>query len=203
MAEENTPAAAKKLATPKKSAAKKAPAKKTASKAATTSKVSEQVTVQDMHELLGILRDALDSRDKVVDYLQQQIAQDQVQIEQNKKILTKRSMIYKLLFVLLAIGILVVGFDQHTIVKSFDDDMTNVSNNMDVMVSDMSAMRNAMESMSTDIHSMSGDFGTVAKDVSTIAKDVNSISNGVHGMSRDTRDMNRNMDNMVPPFSPW
>ena len=156
-----------------------------------------------MHKLLSILHDGLASRDKSVDYLQHQIALNLEQIEQNKKILAKRSMIYKLSFVLLAIGILVVGFDQHTIVKSFDDDMTNVSNNMDVMVSDMSAMRNAMESMSTDIHSMSGDFGTVAKDVSTIAKDVNSISNGVHGMSRDTRDMNRNMDNMVPPFSPW
>lgn len=66
MAEENTPAAPKKSVTPKKSAARKAPAKKAASKAATASKVSEQVTVQDMHELLGILRDALDSRKSVV-----------------------------------------------------------------------------------------------------------------------------------------
>lgn len=210
MAEKDSPSTPEKSVAPKKSAARKAPAKKVASKTATASKVSEQVTVQDMHELLGILRDGLDSRDKVVDYLQQQIAQDQVQIEQNKKILSKRGMIYKLLFVLLAIGILVVGFDQHTIVKSFDTDMTNVSKDMDKMLVEMTAMRNAMESMSTDIHSMSTDFSSVSKGVSSIdnsviliSQDVKSMSYGVRGMSQDTRQMNRNMDDMVPPFSPW
>ena len=196
MAEKDAPAAPKKTS-PKKAAVKKTPVKKAASKAV------EHVTVEDMHRLLEVLEHGLTSRDKSVDYLQQQIAQDQVQIEQNKKILAKRGLVYKLGFVLLAIGVLAVGFDQHTIVKSFDKDMTNVSRDMDKMLIEMTAMRKAMESMSTDMHSMSGDFGTVAKDVSVIAQDVKSISYGVRGMSHDTRQMNRNMDDMVPPFSPW
>lgn len=196
MAEKDAPTAPKKTS-PKKAAVKKAPVKKAASKAV------EHVTVEDMHRLLEVLEHGLTSRDKSVDHLQQQIAQDQVQIEQNKKILAKRGLVYKLGFVLLAIGVLAVGFDQHTIVKSFDKDMTNVSKDMDKMLVEMTAMRKAMESMSTDIHSMSADFGTVSKDVSSIDKSVESMSHGVRGMSHDTREMNRNMDNMVPPFSPW
>lgn len=196
MAEKDAPTAPKKTST-KKAAVKKAPVKKAASKAV------EHVTVEDMHKLLQVLENGLASRDKAVDYLQQQIALDQVQIEQNKKILAKRSILYKGMFLLLAIGLVIVGMDQHSIVKSFDDDMTTVARDMDVMMKEMTMMRVAMESMSTDMHSMSGDFSTVATDVSAIARDVKSMSQGVRGMSHDTRQMNRNMDNMVPPFSPW
>ena len=156
-----------------------------------------------MHDLLDVLRDALVSRDKVVDHLQQQIEQNQLQAAQNQKIIAKRGLLYKLTFVLLAIGVISASFSQYSVIKSFDDDMTNVSNNMDVMRSDMSAMRVAMESMSVDMHSMSNDFGTVAKDVSSIAKDVKVMSAGVVGMSRDTRDMNRSIDAMTPPWSPF
>jgi hypothetical protein len=66
--------------------------------------------------------------------LQHQIELNQRQIEQNKKILAKRGLLYKLTFILLAIGVLMVGFDQHTIVRSFDKDMTNVSKDMDKML---------------------------------------------------------------------
>ncbi len=175
-----------------------------------SNKTSEQVTVEDMHDLLSILRGGLDSRDKIVDHLQTQISLNQQQVEQNKRILAKRGIIYRLITGLLALGVLVVGFDQHTIVKSFDKDMTNVSNDMDLMLVEMTAMRKAMESMSTDMHSMSGDFSAVAKNVSSIDKsvvtmsqDVKSMSYGVQGMSYDTREMNRSMDTMTPPFSPW
>ena len=168
------------------------------------------VTVEDMHKLLGILQEGLSSRDKAMDYLVTEITLNQEQIQQNKKILAKRGTVNKFIFVLLAIGVLVVGFDQHTIVKSFDKDMTNVSNNMDIMRSDMSAMRKAMETMSTDMHSMSVDFRQVSKDVSSINKsvvtmsqDVKIMSYGVSGMSYDTYEMNRSMDTMVPPWSPF
>ena len=157
---------------------------------------SDHVTVSDMHELLIVLREGLASRDKVVDYLQQQIELNQRQIEQNKRILAKRGLIYKLAFTLLAIGVLMVGFDQHTIVRSFDKDMTNVSKNMDIMLVQMIEMRKAMQAMSEDINSMSKDF-------SAVARDVNSISYGVHGMSYDTRQMNRQMDIMTPPWTPF
>ena len=149
-----------------------------------------------MHKLLGILQDGLASRDKSVDYLQQQIALNQEQIAQNKKILAKRGTIYKLIFALLAIGVLVVGFDQHTIVKSFDEDMTNVSKDMDKMLVEMTKMRIAMESMSKD-------FSLVSKDVSSIDKSVGSMAHGVRGLSYDTREMNRSMDTMTPPWSPF
>ena len=122
---------------------------------------------------------------------------------QNKQILAKRALLGKLVFVLLAIGMGIIGFDQYTIVKSFDEDMTIVAQDMDVMMKEMTAMRIAMEAMSSDMHSMSGDFSAVAKDVSSIAKDVKSMSLGVLGMSRDTRDMNRSMDTMTPPWSPF
>jgi uncharacterized protein YoxC len=172
-------------------------------KKVTSNKASEHVTVEDMHELLSILRGALDSRDKVVDHLQTQISLNQKQVEQNKKILAKRGIFYRLLFGLLALGVLVVGFDQHTIIKSFDKDMTNVSKDMDKMLVEMTAMRKAIESMSTDMHSMSGDFSKVSTGVTSIDKSVGSISHGVRGISYDTRQMNRNINNMTPPFSPW
>jgi uncharacterized protein YoxC len=184
--------------------------KKSAAKKSAPKKKQEHVTVDDMHELLIILREGLASRDKSVDYLQKQIALNQEQIEQNKKILAKRGLIYKLTFVLLAIGVLVVGFDQHTIVKSFDKDMTNVSRDMDKMLIEMTAMRKAMEAMSTDMHSMSTDFSSVSKGVSSIDNsvisirhDVKTMAHGVRGMSYDTHQMNRNMDDVIPPFSPW
>ena len=180
---------------PKKST-KKAPVKKTAKKKSVAGKSTDQVTVQDMHELLTILREGLESRDKTVDYLQQQIALNQEQIEQNKKILNKRGLAYKLSFALLAIGVLVVGFDQHTIIKSFDTDMTKVAVDMDKMLLEMTAMRIAMESMSKD-------FSLVSRDVSSIDKSVTSMSHGVKGMSRDTHEMNRSMDTMTVPWTPW
>ena len=157
---------------------------------------SENITVQDMYELLSILRSGLASRDKAVDHLQHQIELNQQQIEQNKKILAKRGLLYKLTFILLAIGVLMVGFDQHTIVRSFDKDMTNVSNDMDAMLIEMTEMRKAMVAMSEDIDSMSKSF-------TQVARDVNSISHGVHGMSYDTRQMNRQIDTMTPPWSPF
>ena len=204
MAEEDKSADTK-TTVKKKAAAKKVSTKKSAAKS-----TSEHVTVDDMHELLLILRQGLSSRDKSVDYLQKQIALNQEQIEQNKKILAKRGIIYRLIFGLLALGVLVVGFDQHTIVKSFDKDMTNVSKDMDFMLVEMTAMRRSMEAMSADMHSMSTDFSSVSNDVSsinksvvTISHDVKSMAHGVRGMSYDTHQMNRNMDDMVPPFSPW
>jgi ethanolamine utilization cobalamin adenosyltransferase len=202
------PTASKKVA-PKKKAAKK-PAPKDASSKAPASKKDEHVTVDDMHKLLGILQEGLASRDKAMDYLVTEITLNQEQIAQNKKILAKRGTIYKFVFVILAIGIMSATFSQHTVIKSFDDDMTNVSNNMDVMRGDMSAMRKAMETMSTDMHSMSVDFRQVSKDVSsinksvvTMSKDVKIMSYGVSGMSYDTYEMNRSMDTMVPPWSPF
>ncbi len=196
MAEKDAPVT--KTTPPKKTAAKKAPAKK-----ATVKKAQEQVAVSDMRKLLEILQEGLASRDKVVDHLQQQIEQNQLQAAQNQKIIAKRGLVYKLAFVLLAIGVIAASFSQHSVIKSFDNDMANVSNNMDVMKSDMTAMRVAMESMSKDMHSMSGDFSTVAKDVSSIAKDVKSMAEGVRRMSYDTREMNRSMDTMTPPWSPF
>ena len=203
-----------KSAAPKKAASKKA-ARKPKPKEAASSKASamkedKHVTVEDMHKLLAILQEGLSSRDKAMDYLVTEITLNQEQIQQNKKILAKRGTVNKFIFVLLAIGVLVVGFDQHTIVKSFDKDMTNVSNNMDIMRSDMSAMRKAMVAMSVDIHSMSSDFNQVSKDVSsidksvvTMSRDVKTMSYGVTGMSYDTYEMNRSMDTMVPPWSPF
>jgi uncharacterized protein YoxC len=195
MAEKEAPA------TPKKSAAKKAVAKKVSTKKAVKStsvgiEAQKHVSVEDMHKLLRILHDGLASRDKSVDYLQQQIALNQEQIEQNKKILARRGLLYKLSFILLAMGILVVGFDQHSIVKSFDTDMTNVSKDMDKMLVEMTAMRKAIESMSND-------FSQVSTDVSSIDKSVGSMSQDVRGMSYDTHQMNRSMDTMTPPWSPW
>ena len=149
-----------------------------------------------MYELLSVLREGLALRDKAVDHQQYQIELNQRQIEQNKKILAKRGLLYKLSFTLLAIGVLVVGFDQHTIIRSFDKDMTNVSRDMDKMLIEMTEMRKAMQAMSTDINSMSGDF-------SRVARDVNAISYGVYGMSMDTRQMNRSIDTMTPAWSPF
>ena len=159
-------------------------------------KGSENVTVHDMCELLDVLREGLVSRDKVVDYLHKQIDLNQQQIAQNKKIIAKRGIVTKLVIALLALGVLAVGFDQHTIIRSFDKDMTNVSRDMDVMLIEMTEMRKSIQLMSGDINSMSKDFNSVARDV-------NAISYGVHGMSYDTRQMNRQMDTMTPPWSPF
>ena len=156
-------------------------------------KTSESITVKDMYALLEVLREGLASRDKVVDLLQYEIELNQQQIEQNKQILAKRGTIYKLIFALLALGVLAVGFDQHSIIKTFELDMNSMSDDMDVMRLEMGEMRKAMLSMSEDIDSMSTDF-------SRVARDVNAISHGVHGMSYDTRQMNRTMNSMSPPW---
>jgi len=139
-----------------------------------------------------------------------EITLNQQQIEQNKKILAKRGLVNKFVFILLALGLIVIGKDQHTIIRSFDKDMTTVARDMDVMLIEMTEMRKAMVAMSVDIHSMSSDFNQVSKDVSsidksvvTMSKDVKTMSYGVTGMSYDTYEMNRSMDTMVPPWSPF
>lgn len=205
MAEKDAPAA-KKSASPKKSAAKKAPAKK----ASSGKESQEHVTVDDMHKLLVVLQDGLSSRDKAMDYLVQEIMLNKEQIEQNKKILAKRGLVQKLVFALLAIGLIIVGKDQYTIVKSFDEDMTIVAKDMTVMLAEMTAMRKSIESMSIDMNAMSKGVTSIDKsvltmstDVGTMSRDVKSMSYGVRGMSHDTRDMNRSMDTMTPPWSPF
>ena len=179
--------------TKKQSKRKKAPNTQASAENSTTRETLEHATVDDMYELLQVLSDGLASRDKVVDLLQYEIELNQQQIEQNKEILAKRGTIYKFIFALLAIGVLAVGFDQHSIIRSFDTDMKIVSKDMDVMMVEMTEMRKAMISMSEDIDSMSKDF-------SQVAKDVNSISHGVYGMSYDTRQMNRSINTMSPPW---
>jgi len=156
-------------------------------------KSAEYVTATDMYALLEVLRDGLASRDKVVDLLQYEIELNQQQIEQNKEILARRGTIYKLIFALLAIGVLAVGFDQHSIIKTFETDMNNISDDMEIMMIEMIEMRKSMTSMSEDIDSMSTDFGSVARDV-------NAISRAVYGMSYDTRQMNRTMHSISPPW---
>jgi len=160
---------------------------------ASTRKKQEYATVDDVYELLNVLSDGLASRDKVVDLLQYEIELNQQQIEQNKEILARRGTIYKLIFALLALGVLAVGYDQHSIIKTFELDMNIISDDMSVMMVEMTEMRKAMIAMSEDINSMSKDF-------SQVAKDVNSISHGVYGMSYDTRQMNRTMNTMSPPW---
>ncbi len=177
----------------KKSKLKKALDTQAVSENSSRRKTQEKATVGDMYELLHVLSDDLASRDKVVDLLQYEIELNQQQIEQNKEILGKRGTIYKLIFGLLALGVLAVGFDQHSIIKTFDDDMTNISDDMGVMMVEMTEMRKAMISMSEDIDSMSNDF-------SQVARDVNSISHGVYGMSYDTRQMNRSINSISPPW---
>lgn len=158
-----------------------------------TKQSHQHVSVDDMYELLGFIREALVSRDKVVDLLQYEIELNQQQIEQNKEILARRGTVYKLIFALLALGVLVVGIDQHSIIRSFNTDMANVSSDMDLMLVEMTDMKKAMLGMSKDINSMSVDF-------SQVSRDVNLISRGVYGMSYDTRQMNRTMNSMSPPW---
>lgn len=177
----------------KKSRRKKADVRQASSENPSKRKTQEHVTVDDMYELLNVLSDGLASRDKVVDLLQYEIELNQQQIEQNKKILDKRGIIYKLIFALLALGVLAVGYDQHSIIKTFELDMNIISRDMSVMMVEMTEMRKAIISMSEDIDSMSTDF-------SHVARDVNSISHGVYGMSYDTRQMNRTMNTMSPPW---
>ena len=131
--------------------------------------------------------------DKIFDLLQYEIELNQQQIEQNKEILAKRGTSYKLIFALLALGVLAVGYDQHSIIKAFKADMNDISGDMGVMKIEMTEMRKAMISMSEDIDSMSTDF-------SQVARDVNSISHSVYGMLYDTRQMNRTMNTMSPPW---
>ena len=107
-------------------------------------KEDKHVTVEDMHKLLTVLQDSLASRDKAMDYVVTEITLNQEQIRQNKKILAKRGLVGKLSFVLLAIGIIFIGTDQYTIVKSFDRDMTIVAKDMNVMMAEMTEMRKAM-----------------------------------------------------------
>ena len=180
-------------ATRKKSSRKKVADKQASSENTDARKAQEHATVDDMYELLHVLSDGLASRDKVVDLLQYEIELNQQQIEQNKEILAKRGTIYKLIFALLALGVLAVGYDQHSIIKTFEADMNDISGDMGVMKIEMTEMRKAILSMSEDIDSMSTDF-------SQVARDVNSISHGVYGMSYDTRQMNRTMNTMSPPW---
>ena len=152
-------------ATRKKSSRKKIADKQASSKNSDARKAQERATVDDMYELLHVLSDGLASRDKVVDLLQYEIELNQQQIEQNKEILAKRGTIYKLIFALLALGVLAVGFDQHSIIRTFEDDMNDISADMGVMKIEMTEMRKAMLSMFEDINSMSADFSHVARDV--------------------------------------
>jgi len=154
---------------------------------------NEYITTKDMYAALEVLKESLASRDKVVDLLQYEIELNQQQIEQNKEILARRGTIYKLIFLLLAIGVLAVGFDQHSIIKTFETDMNNISGDMAIMTVEMIEMRKSMTTMSEDIDSMSKDFRNVARDV-------NGISRAVHGMSYDTRQMNRTMNSISPPW---
>ncbi len=177
----------------RKTKPKKADDTKAASGSPDTEQAPEFITAQDMYALLAVLREGLASRDKVVDLLQYEIELNQQQIEQNKEILAKRGTIYKLIFALLAIGVLAVGFDQHSIIKAFELDMNTISDDMKIMRFEMIEMRKAMTLISEDIDSMSTDF-------SQVARDVNAISHGVHGMSFDTRQMNRTMHSISPPW---
>ncbi len=140
---------------------------------------AEYVTAEDVMELINSLEQGLDKLDKSNQLLKQQIAQQQ-------KIPRRNSAALKVITIILAIGIIAVGYSSARLSARMDESMGTISADMDKLTSRVNIMNASIEPMNIDIKNINTGLNRMSADVSTINQNVNKVVDDVNKINTVT-----------------
>jgi len=159
---------------------------------------AEQVTAADVMELINTLSQDLNRLDESNQSLQQQVAQSQ-------KAPQPQNTILKIITIILAIGIVTVGYSSVKINSRMNENTgTGIdSTNMDKMASRITTMDTSIQSMTSDIDNINASLGKLTADVTTLNQSVNKVASDVNKINTSTASQPQHNQYMARPMEPW
>jgi len=159
---------------------------------------AEQVTAADVMELINTLSQDLNRLDESNQSLQQQVAQSQ-------KAPQPQNTILKIITIILAIGIVTVGYSSVKINSRTNENTGMVidSADMDKMASRITTMDTSIQSMNSDINKINASLGKLTADVTTLNQSVNKVASDVNKINTSTASQPQHNQYMARPMEPW
>lgn len=159
---------------------------------------AEQVTAADVMELINTLSQDLNRLDESNQSLQQQVAQSQ-------KAPQPQNTILKIITIILAIGIVTVGYSSVKINSRTNENTgTGIdSADMDKMASRITTMDTSIQSMNSDINKINASLGKLTADVTTLNQSVNKVASDVNKINTSTASQPQHNQYMARPMEPW
>ena len=160
---------------------------------------AEQVTAEDVMELINTLSHDLNKLEQSNQSLQHQIAQSQEAPQRQHTVLY-------IIALVLIIGIIAVGYSSAKINSRMDENMGMgiASTELDETASRISTLNTSIESMAGDINTIKASLGKLSTDVTTINQNVNKVASDVNKINTSTASTTQtNSRYMGRPIDSW
>jgi archaellum component FlaC len=159
---------------------------------------AEQVTAADVMELINTLSQDINRLDESNQLLQQQVAQ-------SRKAPQPQNTILKIITIILAIGIVTVGYSSVKINSRTNENTgTGIdSAGMDKMASRITTMDTSMQSMTSDIDRINTSLDKLTADVTTLNQNVNKVASDLSKINTSTSSQPQHNQYMARPMEPW
>lgn len=157
---------------------------------------ADHVNAADVMELINTLSDDLNRLEESNQLLQQQVAQ-------NQNAAQPKHTVFKIITVILGIGIIAIGYTSAKINTRMDQNIGIASTDLDKVTSRIKTMDTSIVSMSSDINKINTNLGKLTADVTTINQNINKIASDVTRINTDTATRPNNTQYMARPMDPW
>jgi archaellum component FlaC len=160
---------------------------------------AEQVTAEDVMELINTLSHDLNRLDESHQLLQQQIAQ-------SRKAPQRQHTMLKIIAVILGIGIIAIGYTSAKINSRIDKNtgMGIDSTEINKMASRLTTMDTSIQSLTSDINKINASLGKLSASVTTINQNVDKVASDVNKINTSTASTpQRQTQYLVRPMDPW
>ncbi len=155
--------------------------------AAVDSPYTQMVSPEDVMELVNSLDHNLEQLDRSTQSLQQQIAR-------NQQTLQRQLTMFKLVALVLVIGIFSVGY-------SAAKSSSRATNNVDAVTANMRDMRGQIDRINSSIDTMSGGMKKFDNKLNVLSANVAGVNKIVNQLATDVGKINTT--NTTPPYDPW
>jgi hypothetical protein len=157
---------------------------------------AEQVTAEDVMELVNTISQDLNRLDESNQLLQQQVAQSQNAPQPKNTIL-------KIITIILGIGIIAIGYSNAKINARMDENMGFASTDMVKMTSRITIMDTSIQSMTSDIDKINASLGKLTADITALNQNVNKVASDVKQINTSTASQPQHNQYMARPVEPW
>jgi uncharacterized protein YoxC len=148
---------------------------------------AEQVTAEDVMELINTLSHDLNKLEQSNQSLQHQIAQSQ-------KAPQRQHMALYIIALALVIGIIAVGYSSAKINSRMDENM-----GMGIASTDLDETASRINTLNTSIESMTGDLNTIKASLDKLSTDVTTINQNVNKVASDVNKINTSTASTTQP----
>jgi hypothetical protein len=150
---------------------------------------AEQVSAEDVMELISTLSHDLNRLDESNQSMQQQVAQSQ-------KAPQPQNTVFKIIIVVLAIGIITVGYSSAKM-----NSRMNENTGTGVDAANMDQMTSRMATMDTSIQSLSGDVNKINAGLDKLSADVTTLNQNISKVASDVTKINTSTASTAPPVT--